>query len=89
MTDESSDIRPVENRVLASPPLRFAALAFGWLMFGVGVVSVPVPLFPSTVFLLAAMWAFSLSSPRFRAWILKRRSNPLLASNSQSQRQPG
>ncbi len=74
MTDKPSDIRPVENRVLASPPLRFAVLAFGWLMFGVGVVSVPVPLFPSTVFLLAAMWAFSLSSPRFRAWILKRRS---------------
>ncbi len=73
MTDKSSDIRPVENRVIASPPLRVTVLALGWLMFGVGVISVPVPLFPSTVFLLAAMWAFSLSSPRFRAWILKRR----------------
>lgn len=72
MTDEPSDIRPAENRILASPPLRFALLVFGWLMFAIGIISVPVPLFPSTIFLLAAVWAFSLSSLRFRAWILKR-----------------
>lgn len=72
MTDEPSDIRPAENRILASPPLRFALLVFGWLMFAIGIISVPVPLFPSTIFLLAAVWAFSLSSQRFRAWILKR-----------------
>ncbi len=73
MTDDPSEARSVENRVLAYPPLRYAVLAFGWLMFAIGIISVPVPLFPSSVFLLAAVWAFSLSSPRFRAWILKRR----------------
>lgn len=76
MTDKPSDIRTDESRVLGSLPLRFAVLAFGWLMFGIGIVSIPVPLFPSTVFLLAAMWAFSLSSPRFRTWISKRRGAP-------------
>lgn len=76
MTHNASEIRTDESRVLGSPPLRFAVLAFGWLMFGIGIVSIPVPLFPSTVFLLAAVWAFSLSSPRFRAWIMKRRGAP-------------
>ena len=84
MTDKPSDIRPAESRVIVSPPLRFAVLAFGWLMFGVGIISVPVPLFPSTVFLLAAMWAFSLSSPRFRAWIVTRR---LLSSSRRARHQ--
>ena len=62
----------MESRVLSSPPLRIAVLAFGWVMFGIGIITVPVPLFPSMIFLLVAMWAFSLSSPRLAEMLQKR-----------------
>lgn len=68
-----SDSGLTESRVLATPLLRYAVLAFGWIMFAIGIISVPVPLFPSSIFLLAALWAFSISSPRIRRWILGQR----------------
>lgn len=62
-----------EHRILRSPTLRFAAIAFGCLMVAIGLVGVFVPLFPTTVFLLIAFWAFSISSPRFRHWLFEHR----------------
>lgn len=62
-----------EHRILRSPVLRYAAMAFGWLMVGIGLLGVFVPLFPTTVFLLIALWAFSISSPRFRHWLFEHR----------------
>lgn len=62
-----------EHRILRSPALRYAAMAFGWLMVGIGLVGVFVPLFPTTVFILIALWAFSISSPRFRHWLFEHR----------------
>lgn len=62
-----------EHRILRSPSLRYAAMGFGWLMVAVGLVGVFVPLFPTTVFILIAFWAFSISSPRFRCWLLEHR----------------
>ncbi|MBC8037876.1 MAG: YbaN family protein [Rhizobiales bacterium] len=38
-------------------------LGLGWLSVGVGIIGLPIPLFPTTVFLLVAAWAFSKSSP--------------------------
>ncbi len=62
-----------QRRVLKSPALRFAAITFGWLMVAIGLLGVFVPLFPTTVFLLIALWAFSISSPRFRCWLFEHR----------------
>lgn len=62
-----------ERRILRSPVLRCAAMVFGWLMVGIGLLGVFVPLFPTTVFLLIALWAFSISSPRFRHWLFEHR----------------
>lgn len=50
-----------------SRPLLFAA---GWVFTGLGVVGLILPLMPGTVFLIAAAWCFSQSSPRFEAWLV-------------------
>lgn len=48
-------------------PLLFAA---GWIFTALGVVGLILPLMPGTIFLIAAAWCFSQSSPRFEAWLL-------------------
>ncbi len=74
MTDLPAESPPrKEHRILSSPTLRYAAMAFGWLMVAIGLVGVFVPLFPTTVFILIALWAFSISSPRFRHWLFEHR----------------
>lgn len=38
-------------------------LGAGWMCVGLGAVGIIMPLFPTTPFLLVAVWAFSKSSP--------------------------
>lgn len=45
-------------------------IASGWLMVGLGAIGAFVPLMPSSIFLLAAVWFFARSSPRLEAWVL-------------------
>ncbi|MBN9447716.1 MAG: YbaN family protein [Bosea sp.] len=42
----------------------------GCVLTAVGVIGLVLPLMPATIFLLAAAWLFSRSSPRFEAWLL-------------------
>ncbi|MFQ5773978.1 MAG: YbaN family protein [Kiloniellaceae bacterium] len=58
-----------ESRVLAHPGARFGLLAFGWLSMALGLAGLLLPLVPSTVFFLLALWAFSRSSARFHDWL--------------------
>jgi len=45
-------------------------LAAGWLCTILGIVGLALPVMPGTVFLIAAAWCFSRSSPRFERWLL-------------------
>lgn len=49
----------------------YAGLGFGFV--GMGLVGVVVPGWPTTIFMILALWAFKKSSPRMQAWLLNHR----------------
>lgn len=67
----TGDARRIEPA--AGPLARPALLALGWVAVGAAAVGVALPVMPTTIFLLIALWAFSRSSPRFGNWIRKHR----------------
>lgn len=66
--------------------MRFVYIAIGCLMVVLGVIGIFVPLMPTTVFLLAAAWAFAKSSPRLEAWLV---SHPRLGPPIRNWRERG
>ena len=53
--------------------LRPLLFILGWLLFAVGFVGIFVPVLPTTVFMLLALWCFSRSSEHFHNWLYTHR----------------
>ncbi len=54
---------------LVCRPARYLLMALGWFNVALGVIGIFLPLMPTTVFLLIALWLFSKSSVRFQRWL--------------------
>ncbi|HET8729294.1 MAG TPA: YbaN family protein [Alphaproteobacteria bacterium] len=51
------------------PGVRWLFIALGWFCVGLAIIGAVLPVMPTTVFLLAALWAFSRGSQRFHDWL--------------------
>ena len=69
MESRNQNAQQTTARLVSRCGLRYVLIGFGWLNVGLGAIGLVVPGMPTTVFLLIALWAFSKSSERFRAWL--------------------
>ena len=58
-----------ELRIQSCTGVRRGLFALGIMCVGLGVIGLFLPVMPSTVFFLVALWAFSQSSARFHTWL--------------------
>lgn len=77
MASMESSLNPnnSSSRILSGgfdrPAVRLVLAVLGWISLVLGVATLFVPLFPTTVFLLIALWALSQSSSRGYHWLRK------------------
>jgi uncharacterized membrane protein YbaN (DUF454 family) len=54
---------------------------FGFVALSLGIIGIPMPVLPTTPFLLLAAWCFARSSERWHQWLLANKTFGPLISN--------
>lgn len=66
----ASPDRPIfRDRVVDCASVRYGLTAVGLCCVALGIAGVFLPLMPSTIFFIIALWAFSRSSIRLHRWL--------------------
>ena len=61
-------------------------LALGFVALTLGIIGIPLPVLPTTPFLLLAAWCFSRSSERWHQWLLANETFGPVISNWEKRR---
>ena len=72
MSDQPENM-PVYIGRETHPAKRAVLLAIGYIFVALGAIGVFLPVWPTTPFLIVALWAFSQSSEKFHRWLYSHR----------------
>ena len=87
MTQNSQNtLNNPEIKITQNPVIRWALFISGFVLIGIGILGMFLPVLPTTIFFILAAWCFARSSEKFHNWLHHNRLFGKYLSNYRSGR---